>query len=210
MNTSDFVFGGITDTKPTFLVNLFDSTGINTVGNGIGHDISVVLDDKTNDVIILNDFYEASLDNFQKGTVSYPFNELPIGRHTLTLKAWDINNNSSEDFIEFYVEESSELVIDHILNYPNPFTTSTDFYFDHNQAGEDLQVIIQIYTISGRLVKSISTNIISSGYRSEPIHWDGRDDYGSKIGRGVYIYRVRVKSETGNIVNKFEKLVILK
>ena len=100
--------------------------------------------------------------------------------------------------------------MEHIFNYPNPFTTSTDFYFDHNQPNSSLDVIIQVFTVSGKLIKTIDTSIFSDGFRSEPIHWDGKDDYGDPIGRGVYVYRIKVRSEEGKVVNKFEKLVILK
>ena len=129
--------------------------------------------------------------------------------HNLKLKVWDVNNNSSEESIEFIVEKNAELSIEHLLNYPNPFTTNTSFYFDHNQPNANLDVILQIFTISGKLIKTIDTQMLSSGYRSSAIPWDGRDDFGDKIGKGVYIYRLKVRSPNGNTVNKFEKLVIL-
>ena len=49
----------------------------------------------------------------------------------------------------------------------------------------------------------------TEGYRSAPINWDGRDEFGDKIGRGVYLYRVKVKDSNGATAEKFEKLVIL-
>ena len=97
-----------------------------------------------------------------------------------------------------------------MLNYPNPFTTKTSFYFEHNQPCCYLEVMIQIFTISGKLIKTIETVVSTDGFRNEPIAWDGRDDFGDNIGRGVYFYKLRVKNQDGKYAEKLEKLVILK
>jgi flagellar hook assembly protein FlgD len=81
--------------------------------------------------------------------------------------------------------------------------------FEHNQPGTRLDIQIQIFTISGKLVKTIETFSNNDGFRIDGITWDGRDEYGDKIGKGVYIYKVKVKSQEGAIAEKFEKLVIL-
>ena len=96
-----------------------------------------------------------------------------------------------------------------VFNYPNPFTTYTEFWFEHNRPGESLDVQIQIFTISGKLIKTLDANILTAGFRPEPIKWDGLDDFGDKIGRGVYIYRLKVRSVDGSLVDKYQKLVIL-
>jgi hypothetical protein len=210
MNDENFSFGGMTDENPLLLAFLSDSSGINTVGNGIGHDIVAILDGDTEKSEVLNDYYEADLDTYQSGTVRYPFSDLSDGTHTLNLKAWDVNNNSAEDYTEFVVASSAELALEHVLNYPNPFTTSTDFYFEHNKPDQMLEVLIQIFTVSGKLIKTISGNMISNGFKVGPINWDGRDDFGDRIGRGVYIYRLSVKTELGDTADELEKLVILK
>ncbi|MBN2683360.1 MAG: type IX secretion system sortase PorU [Bacteroidales bacterium] len=209
LNNEDFVFGGMTDENPKLIAYVADSSGINTVGNGIGHDITAVLDDNTFQTYILNEYYEADLDSYQSGKVDYNLSNLSEGHHKIKFKVWDVNNNSSEDYIEFIVAKSAQLVLEHVFNYPNPFTTNTDFYFDHNQPNATLDVIIQVFTVSGKLVKTLDTQVFSDGYRSQPINWDGRDDYGDPIGRGVYIYRIKVRNEEGKVVDKFEKLVIL-
>lgn len=210
MNDENFSFGGLTDENPMLLAFLVDSSGINTVGNGIGHDIVAVLDDNTDQSEVLNDYYEADLDTYQSGTVRYPYNDLSEGTHKLKLKVWDVNNNSSEAYTEFVVASSAELALEHVLNYPNPFTTSTDFYFEHNKPDQMLEVLVQIFTVSGKLIKTISLYTLSNGYKAGPIHWDGRDDFGDHIGRGVYVYRLSVRTDYGASAEKLEKLVILK
>jgi hypothetical protein len=180
------------------------------VGNGIGHDIVAVLNENTNKPIVLNEYYEAELNSYKSGTIRYPMSEMENGRHSLSLKVWDVHNNSSQEYTEFVVAEEAELAIEHVLNYPNPFTTHTDFYFDHNQPGNSLEVQVQIFTISGKLIKTIQTFVLSDGFRSEPIAWDGTDDFGDRIGRGVYLYKVRVRTPQGEYAEKLEKLVILR
>ena len=210
MNNTQFVFGGVTDANPKLLVLLSDSFGINITSNGIGHNITAVMDNNTQNTTDLNSFYQADLDNYQKGTVLYPYTDLADGLHSINVTAWDVYDKSSQGYIEFIVASSAQMALDHVLNYPNPFTTHTTFMFDDNMPGQLLHVQIQIYTISGKLVKTITTDESSDGYHVGNISWNGLDDYGSPIGRGVYIYRIFVTTAGGLSANKFEKLVVLR
>lgn len=209
MNQDNFVSGGVTDSEPTFIAEVFDDNGINTVGNGIGHDIEAYLDGNTSETIILNDYYEAELDTYKRGKITYPLSGLEEGPHSITLKVWDVYNNSSKSTLDFEVVNNQELALAHVLNYPNPFTTQTEFYFEHNQHCDYLDVQVQIFTVSGKLIKTINKRTHSEGFRSEGIHWNAKDDYGDRIARGVYVYTLRVSSENGEIAEKTEKLVIL-
>ena len=210
MNNEDFISGGVTNENPVLYAVLYDSSGINTVGSGIGHDITAIIDDNTKDILVLNDYYKAEIDSYQEGRIEYLFSELEEGNHNIRLKVWDVYNNSNEEYMEFVVASSAKLAIKNVMNYPNPFTENTSFFFDHNRPSENLEVLIQIFTISGRLIKTIDTIINSDSFRSEAIPWDGLDDFGDKIGRGVYVYRIMVKAEDRQKAEKIEKLVILK
>jgi hypothetical protein len=210
MNDSTFVDGGTTHADPILLAVLKDENGINTAGNGIGHDIVGVLDDQTNQPIVLNEFFESNLNTYKKGNVRYPFNNLTAGNHQLKIKAWDTHNNSSEKVLDFIVADNETLVIEKLLNYPNPFTTKTSFFFEHNQACQDLKITIQVFTVSGKLVKTIQDVQTCTGFRTEGIEWNGRDDFEDPIGKGVYVYRVSVENPEGQRAEKFEKLVILR
>ncbi|WP_372639981.1 type IX secretion system sortase PorU [Ancylomarina sp.] len=210
MNDEQFVNGGTTNESPLLLAIVQDSSGINTLGTNSGHNILATIDQNNDNSIELNDHYQAQLDSYQKGQITYQLSKLEEGEHQLNLKVWDNVNNSSESQVDFIVAQDAKLAIKHLLNYPNPFTTNTGFYFEHNQANGEIEVLIQILTVSGRLVKSIETSINSSGFRVGPINWDGKDDFGDSIGRGVYFYRVKLRTEDGKTANKFQKLVILK
>ncbi|WP_282123707.1 type IX secretion system sortase PorU [Algibacter mikhailovii] len=213
MNDENFVSGGITNESPTILAKLEDSNGINTA-SGVGHDIVAIIDGDEKNPIVLNDYYETEMDDYTKGTVSFPLRNLEEGLHTLTLKAWDVYNNSSTSEIQFVVfNENQELMINNVLNYPNPFVNYTEFWFNHNSS-VPLDVSIQVFTVSGKLVRTLngqtSGGIKVTSSLSRDIVWDGRDDFGDKIGKGVYIYKLRVHSSALNkTVEKIEKLVIL-
>lgn len=208
MNDEKFVLGGTTNENPIMLLKLFDNNGINTSGTGIGHEITGVIDGDEKNKIFLNDFYEGEQDDNRKGTVKYPFHNLNEGKHTLEVKAWDTYNNSAKAYTEFIVAKNPKVALSHVLNYPNPFTTSTNFMLEHNRPGEELDIVIQIFSPSGKIVKTIHEARQTDGYRIDDIHWDGRDEYGDKIGRGVYIYKVNLKTSEGN-AHQFEKLVVL-
>ena len=210
INDEKFVRGGMTDKNPVLYAIVKDSSGVNTVGTGIGHDMAAEMDSKTENRYVLNDYFENDLDSYQSGKVRYPFKNLESGPHTISFKVWDVYNNSSEATTDFIVSESATLALDHVLNYPNPFTTHTTFMFEHNRPYSPLDVQVQIFTVSGKLIKTISDKIITDGYRSDKMQWDGLDDFGDRIGKGVYIYRLRVKANDGEYADKFEKMVILR
>ena len=212
MNDENFISGGITNENPTLIAKLFDDSGINT-SSGVGHDIVALLDGDETNPYILNDYYLADIDSYQSGQLSYPLRKLSPGRHTISLKAWDVYNNSSTKEIHFTVFNQNEsLELKNVLNYPNPFVNYTEFWFNHNSSGV-LDVFIQIFTISGKLVKTINSQTNSNGINStisRNITWDGRDDFGNKIGKGVYVYKLSVKSQLNGLKSeKIEKLVIL-
>jgi len=209
LNDENFVYGGLTDENPRLVLKLKDDQGINTVGSGIGHDIVATVDGNSEESFILNDFYEAEVDDHTKGAITYPLLDLSAGKHTITVKAWDVANNSSEKTIEFTVVKDQEVKIENLVNYPNPFTSNTEFIFQHNQAGVVMDIKLEVFTVSGKLVKSIDQMVVNQGFISKDIRWDGRDDFGDKIGKGVYMYKLKIRSANGSTSEKIEKLVIM-
>ena len=209
LNDDKFVSGSIANENPVLIIKLSDSSGINTAGTGIGHDIVATLDNDNRQYFVLNDFYEADLNSYQQGTVHFQLPTLSSGIHSLKIKAWDVLDNSSEYVLDFNVSKDEELVLNHVLNYPNPFTTKTQFWFEHNKPNQNLQVKVQIFTLTGKVVKTIKQTINDAGNRSCEVEWDGRDEFGDRLGRGVYLYRLTVISIDGKKKEKLEKLVIL-
>jgi hypothetical protein len=210
MNDINFQNGDMTDENPVLIAHIEDENGINTTGNGIGHDILAVIDESPIQTYILNDYYEAEVNRFNEGKISYPFFNLENGEHTLSFRVWDIYNNSSTVYLDFIVTSSEDLVISNLLNYPNPVTDNTSFVFEHNQSNKVIKVEIEVFDINGRLLKTLEADVNSENYKSEPIEWDARTDAGGKIGRGVYVYRLSATSESGQLKTETSKLVFIR
>lgn len=210
MNDESFASGGITNCSPYLLAFLEDENGINTA-SGIGHDIVAILDGDESNPYVLNDYYETENDDYTKGKVRFPFRDLESGMHTILFKAWDVYNNLITQEIQFNaVCNEDGLKVEKVLNYPNPFVSYTEFWFSHNMPFEPLDVQVQILTISGKLVKTINQQVVTDGFLCREITWDGKDDFGDRIGKGVYVYKLTVRSTTtGKKTEKYEKLVIL-
>ncbi len=207
MDNANFVSGGKTGKSTTLLAYLTDENGINTVGTGIGHDITVVLDDDYSNVMVLNNYYKADKNNYTSGKIQFPFQNLSVGKHSLKLKAWDVANNSSEAEIEF--EVSGEFVISAVNAYPNPATDYTYFTFEHNQSGTTLDAVIEIFDQLGRRVDYISQQVGSDGTSSNPIRWDFNEAHVA-LRSGIYVYRVSAKNNEGLIAFHSGKFNVLR
>jgi hypothetical protein len=209
MNDESFVNGGITNESPFFLAILEDENGINTA-SGIGHDILGILDGDESNPYIMNDYYQTELDDYTKGRVYFPYRNLAPGLHTITFKAWDVYNNPINAEIQFVVVGDESVTLKNVLNYPNPFVSYTEFWFSHNKPFEPLEVQVQVMTITGKIVWTKNQTVTTDGFLSREITWDGKDDFGDRIGKGVYVYKLTVKSTLSNKkAEKIEKLVIL-
>ncbi len=209
LNNTNFVNGGLTSQNAKLIVKLFDQNGINTTGKGIGRDLSFHLNENLTQSVVVNDYYQATLNSYQSGEVMYELKDLPPGKHTLKFKAFDTYNNASEASVEFEVKSNDKAAIANLLNYPNPFTTKTTFHFDHNLRGENMQVLLQIFTVNGKLVRTFREEIITEGSHFEQFVWDGTDEFGDRLANGVYLYKVKIKAEGQPIAEKIEKLLLL-
>ena len=208
INNRNFIDGGITGKDPILLADIVDLSGVNTVGNGIGHDITAILDNNSSSPYILNEFYTSDLDNYRKGVVEFPLNDLSVGEHTITFKVWDVFNNSSESVISFVVTDDASIIISDFVNYPNPFAGSTEFYFQNNQSGQMIDLSIDIYSITGMHIRSINRSVYNDGYRIGPINWDGKSKNGDNLSAGLYIAKLNIDLENGMFETKSIRIAI--
>jgi len=208
INDLDFVSGDLTHENPVLLAFLNDENGINISANGIGHDITLIMNDNHAEVMNLTDYFEPTIDNYQKGELSFPFYNLPDGDYTLTLKAWDNFNNSSEKSIAFRINTSADLDLYNVMCFPNPFTDHTTFSFSHTKPGAKLNVVMEIYNGFGKFVLSYETTLYSSGTKMDFLDWNGRDINGNKIPKGIYIYTLVVTDEAGDVSRSQQKFII--
>ncbi|NTW25457.1 MAG: type IX secretion system sortase PorU, partial [Lentimicrobium sp.] len=208
MNDLNFRKGGFTDENPVMLAIVEDLSGINTLGNGIGHDIVAILDGQTESPFVLNDFYQSDLNTYRSGVITFPFHDLAPGLHTLRLKVWDVNNNSSEVTTEFVVSNSNELTMGDFVAWPNPMSDQVTFEFEHNQAGQELEALLEIYTLSGQKAATLNRLIFAEGYRTAGFGWDGRGSDGHLLANGFYIGKLSLKTDTGLSSEKSVKVII--
>ncbi|MEQ8524807.1 type IX secretion system sortase PorU [Gracilimonas sp.] len=212
LNDERFVNGNLVNSSPKLIIELEDQSGINTTGTGVGHEIIATIDTEPQQSFVLNEFYEGSLNDFTRGRIEYPLDQLPEGSYTLKVRAWDVHNNPSEEEVFFEVASSEELSVRNVYNFPNPMNDATRFSFEHNQPGNPLDVSVRVYTLSGKPVQQIEQSLITtSSYAS--ISWDGRDRDYDRLGNGTYIYVLRVTANTPKgrqTTEQVEKLVIIR
>ena len=168
------------------------------------------MDENTSNPYVLNDFYEAQKDDFTRGFIRFPLYNLSEGEHSITLKVWDVFNNSSEAKINFIVTDANDLSIEKFITYPNPFSSSTDIYFEHNKVNQELDFSLEIYSLTGTLVKRMEQkSFYSEGYRIGPIRWNGRDRYGTVVSAGIYLAKIAITSEDGDFASKSIRIILL-
>jgi hypothetical protein len=209
MNDTLFRNGGITDNNPKLMAIIEDKGGINTTGSGIGHDLTGFLDNDPNRSFVLNNYFENDFDNYMRGRIIYDLSGLSGGNHSLTVKAWDNFNNSSEKSILFLVETGEKFILKNLLNYPNPFLSETRISAEHNRPEAEFDVTINIFNLNGRIIKIIKTKVPSTGYALPPVMWDGNDDGGMRVARGIYPYTVIVTTGSGETARASGRMIIL-
>jgi len=194
MNSESFVDGGTVSASSVLLANITDDTGINTAGAGIGHDITAVLDGDYSKIMILNDYFQADKNSYNKGQVVFPLTDLTEGEHTLIVKVWDVMNNSSEKEIHFVVKD--DFRIEKVSCFPNPMTTMCNFTFTHNQPDETFDVSLEVFQTNGLRIDLFQTTVGSNGTESYPFEWNPADRL-AKMAPGVYVYRITVSTNDG-------------
>jgi hypothetical protein len=198
--------GDVVKSNPTIIVRCNDENGINTSTAGVGHQLSATISnpERTFD---LSNFYQSDIDTYKSGEVRYPLPDLSEGKYTLRVKAWDIQNNSSEAETYFEVSAADDLTMLNVVNYPNPFSNSTNFTFQRNGI-DPIDVEIKIFSIAGRLIGKMNVQNISD--RSVRIPWDGRDNDGAGLANGIYLYKLIARSQNGQHTSEtIGKLAIL-
>ncbi|MCS7152502.1 MAG: type IX secretion system sortase PorU [Bacteroidia bacterium] len=208
INDTTWISGGWTHPNPLLIGFFSDTLGINLSSLAVGRELKAILNGQE---YFLSEYYRAQPDKPNQGKVEYRFSNLPEGEYRLQLRAYNLAGQEGSAETTFIVAEVGKLKLGRVFNYPNPFTTHTRFFFEHNQPGQSLEARVLIYTISGRLVQTLTAPIVSNSNLSQEIVWDGLDAHGERLGRGVYIYRLEVRNPaTGESAQVMEKLVLLR
>ena len=208
VNNRNFVTGDNVENDLTLIADLFDENGINHTGHSLGRDIVAVIDDNSSISINLNENFTSDIDTYKKGNVIFNIGALETGWHTLSLKAWDLMNNSSTQSIEFYVGSEHESVLSEVYNYPNPAIGNTTFTFNYNGSSSLENLEIKIFDIRGQYITSLTDEGTQNSSKVE-IEWNGTDNNGKKLPPGVFVYNIIVTDQQGNTSVQQQKMILL-
>lgn len=209
MNDTLFIEGGITDTGPSLLALISDESGVNATGTGIGHDIIAWIDDDIPNAVVLNGLFSADIGVHTSGSLSYPFIISEKGEHTVSLRAWDNVNNPSVATLRFVVETSGVFRLTDLLCFPNPVTETATFTAGHNRPDTEIDVTITILNTGGSTVRIIREQFYSTGYTLPDIPWDGCNENGSRLARGMYLWRAEAVTAEGERASATGRIIIL-
>jgi hypothetical protein len=208
LGDTTFIPGGIVGPNTKIVAKLSDESGINISSDPTGNEITASIDNGI--PFILNDYYYSNLDNYKTGSLTFPLDGLEKGKHTLTLSASDTYNNRAIGTVDFVVTEGDQIQIEEFSNYPNPFYESTILEFTHTRPGEDLEVYLTILDLAGKIILNQTFEVFSSQYRVTLTEWDGKSASGTKLGQGVYLGKLSVRSLVDGSKNEqYTKLIIL-
>jgi hypothetical protein len=201
LNNPAFADGGKTYESPRFYAQIYDESGINTVGSGIGHDLLLIIDNDPQNMHILNDYFSTQNSSYQQGMVSYKIPEMTEGAHSLTFRAWDLLNNSSTATMDFQVVKGLDPTIYQVITYPNPVACNgvLNFRIECDQPEEVLQTTIRMYDLSGKQVYEYQQR------GTDAIQWDMNK---VNVQLGIYVYQVIIKTATSDNVSKAGKIIV--
>lgn len=207
LNSESFSNGSTVNATPYFYAELTDKDGINVSG-GIGHDLELIIDNDMNLTYQLNERFQYDFGDYCKGKVDYVLPELSDGPHKLLFRAWDAQNNSSVAELSFVVNATQQPTLSNVICTKNPATTSTSFVISHDRAGSEVDVELEVFDTSGRLLWRKSETGIPTD-QTYTIDWDLTTGNGSRLKTGVYLYRVLISNNGSSKASQAKKLIVL-
>ena len=208
LNSPSFVNGGNVNTAPYFVAQITDENGINTSGNGIGHNLQLVIDGDMNKTYVLDENFTYDFGSYTNGSTFFSIPELTPGMHHLQFKAWDILNNSSVAELDFNVVKGLEPSLFNVSCTNNPASTHTTFIINHDRTGNKIDIELDVFDMSGRLLwKHEESGVSTTG--AYTIDWNLTVDNGMRLQTGVYLYRVRIASDGSSKASKAKKLIVI-
>lgn len=205
LNEEEFPNGGITNPHPLFVAKLSDESGINATGTSLGHDLELIIDGKTNNLIVLNDYFTYDFGSYQEGTITYQLENLEPGLHTLSLRAWDHNNNSSTATLDFVVGNAPQQG-KKLYATMNPARSFTQFVANIDEQHIDGSITFEVYTTNGQKVWEKS-QMLHTTYATQ--QWGLTTNSGTPLPKGLYIFRAKVSSPNGTEELEGERIIII-
>ena len=209
-NTTDFKDGDKVNETPLFAAIVWDESGINVGGSGIGHDIMLTIDNNPALTYSLNRYFKTHFEGRDgESIIKFPLPKLTTGKHTAEFKVWDIHNNSSSQTINFVVADNYKPDIIDLIAGPSPAKEYVDFMISHNLPESNIKVEMQVFDMMGRLQWKYEESGYSELFQHYKIRWNLTNGSGARLRPGIYIYRAVISNSKFNEVSKSKKLIIL-
>ena len=207
LNDEDFQNGGTVNATPLFVAQISDASGISSSGNGIGHDLSLCIDGRSDLTYNINEYYAHEFGDFTKGTVAYNIPALENGPHSLTFRAWDVLNNTNQTSLDFVVDDGLSTNILRLMASQNPAITSTNFMVSIDLPGSECDFVIEVFDFSGRCIwKHEESSTGEKGIYT--VTWNLTNGAGAKVDTGIYLYRCRVRCGQSKWTSKTQKIMV--
>ena len=205
-NTPDFEDGEHVERQGMLYADLYDAQGIYHYDYSLGRDIMLNSNHTAYNNLVLNGYYEPTMNDFRRGRVTIPVDDLTPGTYEFKIKVWDTQNNASEASLWFIVDD--DLFLSQVHNYPNPFSDETRIVLTHTGEDGNFDVNIEIFDIMGRQVQQLQKRVTATNGVIEPILWNGNGYSGSSLQSGVYLYRLTLTDEKGYSRAVSQRMVI--
>jgi hypothetical protein len=212
MNDTTFKNGGKVFKNAKFVGRVFDYSGINATGTGIGRDLEIVIDPETENEksFVVNSYFKYDENSYKQGTIIFPLDNLDAGKHKIRCNAWDIYNNSGRGYIEFEVVPGRSFEINEFGAKPNPAVgEDVNLWINHNLSGEDIEINWHIYSTNGSEIASGKHTEIASTSVFNAVVWDGKGKNGNVFNDNMYFYKIQATTADGMskiVSGKFIKL----
>lgn len=206
LNTQGFNDGSSVGPSPIVKAVMTDESGINLSESGIGHGLSLVLDDKIY-FTDLTPYFTPDADDAGMGELSYQLENINPGEHTLQLTVWDNVGNSSSAVLTFRVEAGWSPSITSLVTDANPASSGVNFLIESDSPVEASAWEVDVFDISGRKVWT-GESASSGSFSSTSIYWDLCDFQGARVPRGIYPYRAKIITRDGRTALKSGKLAV--
>ena len=208
LNDKDFADGDAVGPSPVFVAELSDMSGIQFNGAGIGHDLQLCIDGRTDMTYNLNSYYTQVMGDYSRGNVYFTgISDLAPGAHSLTFRAWDMMNNTTLKTMKFVVGENLSPEVLSLMLEQDVVSGHTNFHIGYNFPGLECTFTLEIFSISGALQwRSSVTTSSDNGIVTIP--WEGCNGDGASVNDGIYICRVTASYDGGKKSHKEKKFIM--
>ncbi len=207
LNDTSFVTGNAVNESPTLIARLFDESGLNGSDNGVGHDFQLMIDNDPNLIFSLNGRFISDIGSYRSGTIQLNLPELSSGQHVLSVRAWDVFNNSTVETIRFVVDKRQSPRL-----YDLEAVRQVDSYrfsFMHNRPDVSIRVRCEVIDMMGRVCWAESVSMKTGETVSDEMVWNMVGLNGIRVPSGIYVCRVRVTDASGGESVISEKIQVM-